>query len=142
MLMAHAKKVRAGGKKGNPLEGDTDWGAINSAYNEWYMALTRWPGHVLLTAQWKKLGDRDSEIDKRDFSSIGHKPDGQKDLGRWPSTSLVLKRRGAKYTVTTHGDRSPRGTRLEKLDGAEWDDENTAFKLYLRGVCGWKMVKV
>jgi hypothetical protein len=144
LLMEHAKLVRAGKKKGgNPLEGDTDWGAINAVYNELYMALSRWPGHVLLTAQWKKLGDRDDAADKAAYSTFGHKPDGQKDLGRWPATSLVLRRKGKAYTITTHGDRKKRGDEArQKLDMAEWDDENTAFKVYLRGVAGWKLTKL
>lgn len=144
LFMEHARKVRQGGKKGNPLEGDTDWTAINALYNEFYVALSRWPGHVMLTCQWKKVGDRDSEADKRAYSgrAKGYRPDGQKNLERWPATSLIVTK-GKGHTLTTFGDRG----RVE-LDGASWshDDEEVGeqgfFKVYLRGVAGWKMMKV
>ena len=146
LLMAHAKAVRQGKKKGgNPLEGDTDWGAINAVYNELYMAIARFPGHVMLTSQWKKLGDRDSADEVKEYSGAarGHKPDGQKDLGRWPATSLILTRKGHVHQVSTHGDRTRNGDR-EKLDKASWEHDETGgfFKVYFRGVAGWKMVKV
>ena len=116
------------------------------------MTLSRWPGHVMLTAQWKKVGDRDSELDKRQYAGVakGHKPDGQKALGQWPASSIILTR-GKEHKFSTFGDRG-----RDVVEDVSWEhevdeDEDGArtdagaggfFRGYVRGVAGWKMTKV
>lgn len=102
-----ARKKKA---KGNPLDGDTDWGIINKIYKAWMTnLLAKTPGHILATAPAKALGDRDDPAVKALYGAAGVRAEGQKHLAHSFHTVLLLgKTRMGEYQLTTIKDRNRR----------------------------------
>ncbi len=120
-------------KSANPFEGFMDWPAINKQYFKLTKAIFRCRGHVILTAEMDKTGDKEDDEIKGLFGPYGVKPRGQKKLGHQTHTVLLMtKTRQGNWQMTTIKDRS-RGEMLNQ----PFEDFG---KDYLRGVAGWRPV--
>jgi hypothetical protein len=121
----------AAAKKGNPLEGDTDWMAINKNHKAFMNMVKKAPCNVLATSTAKALGDRDDASLKSTYGLLGIRPEGQKHLSHDFHTLLVLSKtvRG-EYQMTTAGDRER--SVLEKAPLQDF------AKDYLLRVAGWR----
>lgn len=127
-----ARKKKA---KGNPLEGDTDWGVINKLYKAWMnILLANTPGHIFCTAQAKAIGDRDDAAVKQTYAIVGSRPEGQKNLAHSMHTVLLMGRvRMGEYHLTTVKDRARK--EVEKLAIGE----TVGFAgAYLMPIAGWR----
>lgn len=117
--------------KGNPLDGDTDWGIINKAYKAFVNILLRTPGHILCTAPAKAIGERDDPQLKATFGAYGVRPEGQKHTAHVFHTILwMTKTRVGEYQMTTIKDRGRR--EVEKAPVADFAGS------YLMAVAGWR----
>ncbi len=127
-----ARKKKA---KGNPLEGDTDWGVINKLYKAWMnILIAKTPGHIFATAQAKAVGDRDDPAVKQLYTGVGARPEGQKNLAySFHSVLLTGKTRMGEYNFTTVKDRGRR--EVEKMAVSEAAGFAGA---YLLPVAGWR----
>lgn len=131
-LDAYFLEARKKKAKGNPLEGDTDWGVINKLYKAWLnILLGGTPGHIFATAQAKALGDRDDPSVKQMYGAVGVRPEGQKHLGHsFHSVLLFGKTRLGEYNFSTVKDRARR--EVERAPMAEFATS------YLLPIAGWR----
>lgn len=120
------------GKKGNPLQGDTDWAQINRVWRAYEAILKKCPGNLFATTGARATGERDSAEQTADYGHLGARPDGQKQLGHLFHTVLYLTRkaRTGERLVTTAKDRGRR-----ELVQQQFADLSTT---YLMGVAGWR----
>lgn len=113
-----------------------NWGTVKKEYAaKVYKPIQRWKGNIIVTAEAKKVGDRENDDVAMEFGPIGYKPSGEPRLMYVASTNLFLshpKRKVWKMTSTKDRNR-------EELDDVTV--ENFAMD-YLQDVAGWEMVKV
>lgn len=137
-LIANARKaqLKSKGKAMMVFQGDTDWRVINSHYiPATWGQITKWPGHVALTFQEKKMtDDANREKNWKDFE--GYRPEAQKAAKYATRTFLHMYKRGRNsYYIDTVKDRF-----RPKLDEEEWgaeNDEGSFVEKYLVEVGGW-----
>lgn len=123
--------------KGNRVEGFDgwkDWSVINKVYGRIYRLITRFPGHVVLTAELDNMmGSEDSET-VGVFGPYRTKPRGQKRLPHTVNTIVMLKKdRAGSFKMTVVKDRGRE--RDEKIEDEEFTD---FFRDYMVGVAGWR----
>lgn len=118
-------------KKGNALEGDTDWGVINKNHKALMSLIKRAPCHVFATATSRTVGDRDDAGLKSTFGAVGSRPEGQKHLSHDFHTLVLFKKsRLGEFQMTTVGDRQR--TLVENVPVKEFATD------YLLKVAGWR----
>ena len=119
------------GKKGNALEGDTDWVVVKRNLAAWMTLIKEANCHVLFTTKAKAIGGRDDAHLKMTYGPVGVRPDGEKTMSHDFHTLVVLgKTRTGDHFMTTVGDRGR--ALIEKAP-------LTDFALnYLMTVAGWK----
>lgn len=96
-------EMRKLGKGDKALDGWKDYSVINMHYKRWMNAILHTaPGHKYLTAQVDKIGDKDDQSTRAQYSAVGLKPKGQKALGHVPHTVLLAQslRPGEVYMTT------------------------------------------
>lgn len=130
-------KAKAKGEKQNQtlgaLKGWTDYTVINKAYRRRiYAPIRRCKGHVYMTSEVTSLSDDDDKEIRNLFGRYKIKPAGQRSLGNFPSTVLLLTTtRTGEWNITTIKDR----------ERPEFDDdelEEGFFKEYIRAVAKFK----
>lgn len=131
-IAAYFLEARKKKAKGNPLDGDTDWGVINKIYKAWMNnLLAKTPGHILATAPAKAVGDRDDPGVKAMFGSVGVRPEGQKHLAyAFHTVLLLLKHRNGEWQFTTVKDRQRR--EVEKAPMSSFVNS------YMVPIAGWR----
>lgn len=83
------RKLNKGDKA---LDGWKDYSVINMNYKRWMNTiLHKTPGHKFFTAKVDRIGDKDDQSTRAQYSAVGLKPKGQKDLGHVPHTVLLLQ---------------------------------------------------
>lgn len=94
--------------------------------------LRTWTGHLILTAEAKKLGNRDDDQIKDWFSVVGMKPAGETRLAYIPATVMYLERNPKLRTfkMTTIKDRNRQPVEHQVFDNFAID--------YLKTVAGWE----
>jgi len=96
----------AAAKKGNPLEGDTDWMAIKKNHRAWMNMVKKAKCNIIFTTTARAIGDRDDANMKLTYGPAGIRPEGEKSLSHDFHTLVVLKRsRLGEFQMTTVGDR-------------------------------------
>lgn len=140
-MIQHAK----GEAKGqHPLSGEwgMNWFYINKLYQNWFVPIMRWKGHVFLTAAEQALAKPDKKGEIREdpevttlYQRLGYRPQGQKNLGHGPHTVLrsinASDPRNKQWKISTIKDRQ-----REVLSGKVIED----FVMdYLIPVGHWQM---
>ena len=93
-------------KKGNELDGDTDWKVINKNHRALMTLIQRMKCNVICTATAKAIGERDDPQLRSTYGAIGLRPTGQKEISHDFHTLVVLtKSRQGDWQMTTVGDR-------------------------------------
>jgi|LakMenEpi03Aug12_release.lakeMendotaPanAssembly.Ray.scaffolds.fasta_scaffold76530_4 energy-coupling factor transporter ATP-binding protein EcfA2 len=123
--------------KGNRVEGFDgwkDWSVINKVYGVIYRMITRFPGHVVLTAELENMMGGEDQETVGVFGPYRTKPRGQKRLPHTVNTIVMLKKdRAGSFRMTVVKDRGRE--RGEKIEDEEFDD---FFMDYMVGVAGWR----
>lgn len=122
-------------KKGNPLQGDTDWAQINRVWFAYANMLKRCPANIFACAAEKATGERDNAETITEYGHLGAKPAGQKQVGHLFHTTLRFhrKKRTGERLLTTAKDRERRELRDVKFEDFA--------KAYLLPVAGWRPAK-
>lgn len=78
-MEARKKQLKDKVKTMQALEGDTDWNVINRMYADLYGALAEWPGHIIVCADEKVIGEKDTrDAGDKELYDGGFRPEGQK----------------------------------------------------------------
>lgn len=130
-----ADKQAKGDKKGRvksleAFEGWIDWSVINPTYFRLYRELLSHPGHLILTAEADRLGDKETKETRDVYGPLGFKPRGQKKLGFLTHTVLLVSRDREGFYLDTVKDRG--------REDVEDLDLNDFGKDYLIKIAGWK----
>lgn len=108
------------------------WPIVKKEYSKLWRGVQRWKGHMIMTAQAKKIGyfERDDSQLQRIYGPVGAFPEGQDNVRHAMSTTLFLQNpRADRWTMTTVKDRN----RPMMVD-VQVDDFGVD---YLMGVGGW-----
>lgn len=124
--------------KGNRVEGFDgwkDWSVINKVYGRIYRLISRFPGHVILTAELDQMqGTEDQEMVGL-FGPYRTKPRGQKRLPHTVNTIVLLKKdRAGSFKMTVVKDRGRE--REDKVEDETFDD---FFRDYMIATAGWRL---
>lgn len=123
--------------KGNRVEGFDgwkDWSVINKVYGRIYRLITRFPGHVVLTAELDAMVGGEDQETVGMFGPYRTKPRGQKRLPHTVNTIVMFKKdRAGSFRMTVVKDRGRE--RDEKIEDEDFDD---FFMDYMVGVAGWR----
>jgi hypothetical protein len=147
---ARKKQIKTNAKVMGALDGDTDWNVINRMYMELYAAIAKWPGHVVLCADEKAIGEKDTrDSGDKDLYSGGFRPEGQKRFVNGHVSRTILRiakyKNDPKRRLIMIKDRGRE--KLWDRDTEGWlpytDLEDGGFAYdYLAGIGGWAPVTV
>lgn len=119
------------------------WQLIKKEYAQKINVMVRrWPGHVLLTAEQKKVGrDIVKKPELADFySHLGQMPAGEGRIHHVTATTLYLtKARNGEYRFTTVKDRNRDEREGEAIADIDAKPFGGFAGSYLMGVAGWKV---
>lgn len=134
-LRAESKTIEAYQKS---LGENMNWPAIKKEYSRLYRALSKWKGHLILTAEAKSIkGERDADLLAL-YGPIGYKPVGEGRLHHVTSTSLFFADTSGGYKFSTIKDRNRDKVKNEKVDAIE---DGGFGSSYLWMVAGWRPTK-
>jgi hypothetical protein len=145
MVTSRKEMLKKDAKVMGMFGGDTDWTGIKALLGKLYKEIAKWPGHVIMTAQEKKIDDRDDKEIKAAYREIGMRPDGEGQIKKGHPCHTVIHLKFGRdddgemsYMMTTVKDRKLGGVSRRYLTDQPWDDFASD---YLRKVAGWKFVK-
>jgi hypothetical protein len=115
-----------------------NWGIVKTEYSRLYRAISRWKGHLILTAEAASIkGERDEEL-LRLYSRVGFRPTGDKRLSHATHSIFFMEDAKRGYRFTSCKDRTR--TMAEHQDIESLNDGGFAMT-YLCELGGWKMRK-
>lgn len=112
-----------------------NWPVIKKEYGRrMWNVIRKWHGHLIITAEAKKTGNRDDDDEKMLYGPIGFKPAGERRMTHVGATNLFLDHpRHGVWRATTIKDRQR--PEMDKVDIGDFGLD------YLVGYAGWERVK-